>query len=145
MAEQATESSPNQAPATPQPESPGRGVSPVSVAVKVIITLVGLAALAIYGNYTVEAMRVRHEYNTIVNIMEHGHYAAAVTGFEALLPRAEVDDETLANVERDLAFCYVALARSSTVGSDEQARYYKDAYALYPDALDNEEQAMVSK
>ena len=88
-----------------------------------IIVLIGFIVV-MFGEW-----QERNEYNRIVNsLMNEQQFEAAVAAFEDLRP--SVDEELQAQIDQDMAFCYIQLAQDPSKPLSESKAYLQKAADL---------------
>lgn len=115
----------------------------IATVVKIVIVGVALVALGMFAMWGMEEMKVRGEYNRIVEIINEQRYQEAITALKDL--RSDVDPELQARIDSDLAQCYVGLSQNLELSIKEQADLLNQAYALDPSKLSPDDRRIIGK
>ena len=96
----------------------------------VLLLVVGIVVLVQHGRHDAAA-----DFDWIVaELVEKGHYRDAVAELEPLRETAE--GEFAGRVEHQLARAYAGVGDDPALSHDERMTWYRRAYELDPDALD---------
>ena len=104
---------------------------------KWVIALVVLVAAGVWLEHTMNRPTAQRQYNRIINqLFNPGKYEEAAEALEALR-RKDLRGQLRGDVKKTLVRCCLILGDEPSRSVRQSAQFYKQAYQLDPDALND--------
>ncbi len=105
----------------------------MNAAVRIIIIVVALGALAYFGNVKMAEGKLRNEYNSIVDeLVNNEKYEEAITRLETLQSAGgstELQDQT----RKMMALCYFRMGQDPALTGEKMTEFIRKAFSIDPD------------